>query len=101
VNYKVNMHTLVNGDKPLKAICSVTVDGKLVIHNVKVVQNEKGLIVAMPNVSYKGKDGKIVRKDVCHPINREARKELEDAVLGAYNDEITLNFLNALENNNA
>lgn len=84
MTFEVKVRRLFNDDKPLKAYCSVTMDGKFAVHNVRVVKTDKGEFIAMPAESYKDKDGKEIHRDVFHPINAEARKEMADAVLAAY-----------------
>lgn len=68
----------------LKAIASVTFDDALVVHDIKVVEGPERLFVAMP--SRRNMDGKY--QDVAHPINKEMRQQLEDAVLAAYQDAL-------------
>jgi stage V sporulation protein G len=64
----------------MKAIVSVTVDDAFVIHDVKVVEGQSGLFVAMP--SRKMPDGDY--RDIAHPINSEARSIMQQHVLEAY-----------------
>ena len=68
-------------DVKLKAVASVTIDNCFVVHEVRVIESEKGLFVAMP--SKKTPDGEF--KDVAHPIDTETRNALDKAVLDAYN----------------
>ena len=67
----------------LKAFASVTLDNAYVVHGLKVLEGDQGLWVSMP--SSKNKRGEF--KDVFHPISREAREVLVNAVLKAYNEE--------------
>jgi stage V sporulation protein G len=64
----------------MKAIVSVTLDDSFVIHDVKVVEGQNGLFVAMP--SRKTPDGEF--RDIAHPINTSARELIQNAVLEAY-----------------
>ncbi len=64
----------------LKAFVSVTLSDALVIRDLKVIQGRERLFLAMP--SRPGKDGS--HQDIVHPICREFRKKLEEAVLDAY-----------------
>ena len=64
----------------MKAVVSVTFDEAFVIHDIKVVEGEKGLFVAMP--SKRMPDGEY--KDIAHPISSEVRAVLQNAVLEAY-----------------
>ena len=70
----------VNLEGRMKAIVSVTFDDALVIHDVKVVEGDKGLFVAMP--SKKMPDGEY--KDIAHPISSDAREVIQSAVLREY-----------------
>jgi len=71
-------------ESKLKAFATITFDNTFVVHNVKIVNGKKGLIVSMP--SRKVKDGSF--KDIAHPITNEFRSKLEKAVLDAYNKAI-------------
>ncbi|HBV99264.1 MAG: septation regulator SpoVG [Firmicutes bacterium] len=64
----------------MKAIVSVTLDDMFVIHDVKVVEGQNGLFVAMP--SRKTPDGEF--RDIAHPITSSAREVIQNAVLQAY-----------------
>ncbi|MDD7184951.1 MAG: septation regulator SpoVG [Ruminococcus sp.] len=68
----------------LKAIVSVTFDNMLAVHDIKVVQGEERLFAAMPS----RKDESGIFRDIVHPITAEARKELENAVLDAYERQL-------------
>lgn len=70
----------INQEGRMKAIVSVTVDDAFVIHDVKVVEGQNGLFVAMP--SRKMPDGDY--RDIAHPINSEARSIIQQNVLEAY-----------------
>jgi len=69
-------------DGKLKAFASVTLDDSYVVHGLRVLEGENGLWVSMP--ATKNKKGEF--KDTFHPISREAREILIDAVLEAYNN---------------
>ena len=68
----------------LRAIVSVTFDNMLAVHDIKVVQGEERLFAAMPS----RKDENGIFRDVVHPITAEVRKELENAVLDAYERQL-------------
>ncbi|MCL2337949.1 MAG: septation regulator SpoVG [Firmicutes bacterium] len=70
----------VLSDGKMKAIVSVTLDDMFVIHDVKVVEGQNGLFVAMP--SRKTPSGEF--RDIAHPINSSAREIIQNAVLDAY-----------------
>ncbi|WP_025270307.1 septation regulator SpoVG [Hippea sp. KM1] len=71
----------IEGDEKLKGFATVIFDNEFVVRDLKIINGQKGLFVAMP--SRKMKDGSF--KDVAHPLNNEMRKKLEDAVIGEYN----------------
>lgn len=64
----------------LRSIVSVTLDNCFVIHDIKLIEGENGLFIAMP--SKKIADGSF--RDIVHPINVRMRQELQEAVLVAY-----------------
>ncbi|MFH1368421.1 MAG: septation regulator SpoVG [Elusimicrobiota bacterium] len=68
------------GEEKLKAYAAITFDNVFVIHNLRIVKGEKGLMVCMP--SRKMNDGTF--KDIAHPITNEFRHELEQIVLKEY-----------------
>ncbi len=71
-------------DGPMKAIASVTFDGQLAVHDVKVINARDKFFIVMP--SRKNPDD--TYRDIVHPINSQFRELLEEAVLAAYNDEL-------------
>ena len=70
----------VNSENRMKAVASVTFDNEFVIHDIKVIEGEKGLFIAMP--SRRSGDGEF--RDVAHPINRETRERFQAIVLERY-----------------
>ncbi len=71
-------------DQKLRAFASITLDNCFVVRGLKVIEgSDHKMFVAMP--SKKKTDG--TYEDIAHPINNECRRELEDAVLGAYRKE--------------
>ncbi|MFC1521068.1 SpoVG family protein [Elusimicrobiota bacterium] len=74
----------LRNEKKLKAFVTVTLDNAFVIHNMKVIEGQKGLILCMP--SRKGPDGQF--RDVAHPISNEFRSLLEKKVFEAYEKEV-------------
>ena len=65
----------------MKAVASVTFDNEFVIHDIKVIESQNGLFIAMP--SRKTPNGEF--KDIAHPINAETREKIQKAILDAYN----------------
>lgn len=70
----------VENQNRLRAIASVTIDDAFVIHEIRIIEGENGVFIAMP--SKKNRFG--VFKDIAHPISSEARSEMEKAVLDEY-----------------
>ena len=64
----------------MKAIVSITLDDEFVIHDIKVIEGEKGLFIAMP--SKKATDGEY--RDIAHPINSSTRENLQRVILESY-----------------
>ena len=70
----------VTKESKMKAIVSITIDNEFVIHDIKVIEGEKGLFIAMP--SRKSVDGEY--RDIAHPINSETRARIQDYILEKY-----------------
>lgn len=70
----------LNDEGKMKAIVSLTIDEDFVVHDIRVVEGQNGLFVAMP--SRKTPNGEF--RDVAHPITTEARAKIQEAVLAAY-----------------
>ena len=73
----------VDGHNRLKAIASVTIDDCFVIHELRIIDGDNGLFIAMP--SRKLPEGEF--KDIAHPINAETREQLEKAIIDEYNKQ--------------
>lgn len=65
----------------MKAIVSITFENEFVIHDIKVIEGQNGLFIAMP--SRKTPDGEF--KDIAHPINTDTRENIQKAILDEYN----------------
>ena len=74
----------VTDDEKLKGYATIVFDGCFVVRDLKVINGNSGLFVAMP--SKKKKDG--TYRDTAHPLNNETRQMIEEAVLGEYEREI-------------
>ena len=70
----------VNSENRMKAVASVTFDNEFVIHDIKVIESQDGLFIAMP--SRRSADGEF--RDIAHPINTATRDHLQAVVLEAY-----------------
>ncbi len=76
----------------MKAIVSITIDDEFVVHDIKVIEGEKGLFIAMP--SKRTLDGEY--RDVAHPINSETREGIQRLILESYEQALS-EAENALE----
>ena len=70
----------VSKEGKMKAVVSITFDDEFVIHDIKVIEGEKGLFIAMP--SRKASDGEY--RDIAHPINSDTRTKIQDLILSEY-----------------
>lgn len=70
----------VNSENRMKAVASITFDNEFVVHDIKVIESQNGLFIAMP--SRKTPNGEF--KDIAHPINAETREKIQVAILEAY-----------------
>ncbi len=70
----------VTKEGKMKAIVSITIDDEFVVHDIKVIEGEKGLFIAMP--SRKAGDGEY--RDIAHPINSATRDNIQTLILESY-----------------
>jgi stage V sporulation protein G len=75
----IRIREITDGGK-MKAVVSVAFDNEFLIHDIKVIESQNGLFIAMP--SRKTPDGEF--KDICHPINQRTRDIIQNAVLEKY-----------------
>ncbi len=73
----------VDKEGKMKAVVSITIEDALVVHDIKIIEGEKGLFIAMP--SRKASDGEY--RDIAHPINSATREELQNLILSKYKEE--------------
>ena len=74
----------VEKEGKMKAVVSITIDDEFVVHDIKVIDGEKGLFIAMP--SRKASDGEY--RDIAHPINSATRESIQNLILDKYKQEI-------------
>lgn len=70
----------VSKEGKMKALVSITLDNEFVVHDIKVIEGDKGLFIAMP--SKKTGDGEY--RDIAHPINSETRDKIQNIILEKY-----------------
>ena len=75
----------VDSEGKMRAVVSITIDSVFVIHDIKVIEGEKGMFIAMP--SRKAADGE--SRDIAHPINTETREELQKMILDKYYETVS------------
>lgn len=72
----------VEKEGKMKAVVSITIDEEFVVHDIKVIEGEKGLFIAMP--SRKAADGEY--RDIAHPINSDTRDRIQKLILQRYEE---------------
>lgn len=70
----------------MKAVVSITLDEEFVVHDIKVIEGEKGLFIAMP--SRRAGDGEY--RDIAHPINSDTRDRIQSIILKKYEEAMEL-----------
>ena len=70
----------------MKAVVSITIDEEFVVHDIKVIEGEKGLFIAMP--SRKAADGEY--RDIAHPINSDTRDRIQKLILEKYQETMAV-----------
>lgn len=78
----VNVYKIERENSRLKGIASVFLDNQFVVKNIRIIEGDKGLFIAMPNRFLS--PGK--RADICNPLNKETRKMFEDAIISKYKE---------------
>lgn len=72
----------VEKEGKMKAVVSITIDDEFVVHDIKIIEGEKGMFIAMP--SRKAADGEY--RDIAHPINTATRERLQAMILDKYQE---------------
>ncbi len=72
----------VEKEGKMRAVVSITIDEEFVVHDIKVIEGEKGMFIAMP--SRKAVDGEY--RDIAHPINSATRERIQDLILMRYQE---------------
>ena len=74
----------VEKEGKMKAVVSITIDDEFVVHDIKIIEREKGMFIAMP--SRKAADGEY--RDIAHPINTATRERLQSMILSKYQESL-------------
>lgn len=72
----------VEKEGKMKAVVSITINEEFVVHDIKVIEGDKGLFIAMP--SRKAADGEY--RDIAHPINSDTRERIQTLILQKYQE---------------
>jgi stage V sporulation protein G len=72
----------IDKEGKMKAVVSITIDDEFVVHDIKVIEGEKGMFIAMP--SRKASDGEY--RDIAHPINSGTRGTIQNLILKKYEE---------------
>ncbi|MCK4956040.1 MAG: septation regulator SpoVG [Candidatus Cloacimonetes bacterium] len=79
-----DVKVFIRENNQLKAFVNIVIDDAFIIRNIKVIEGEKGLFVAMP--SRRVSNGEY--RDIAHPINTETRKEVENLIIEKYKEAL-------------
>lgn len=79
----VNVYPVEEGNERLLAFSSVVFDDEFVVHNVRLIEADSRIIVAMPNEEFKGEF-----RDIAHPISNQCREKIRDAIIEQYNKKV-------------
>jgi stage V sporulation protein G len=75
----------VEKEGKMKAVVSITIDQEFVIHDIKVIEGDRGLFIAMP--SKRTADGEF--RDIAHPINSDTRENIQKIILESYEKSLS------------
>lgn len=81
----VKIRLIARDDSKLKAVASIVIEDCVALHDIKVIENDSGMFIAMP--AKKTDNG--TYRDIVHPINKETRDSLTTVILDAYNNALT------------
>ena len=76
----------VEKEGKMKAVVSITIDNEFAVHDIKIIEGEKGLFIAMP--SRRNAEGEY--RDVAHPINSDTREQIQSTILKRYEQSLLL-----------
>ena len=81
----IKFRKILNDDSRLRAIVSITIDDLIAIHDIKIIEGQERLFVAMPS----RRDESGTFRDIIHPISAIARENIEKSILSAYNEYLS------------
>ena len=77
----------VEKEGKMKAVVSITIDNEFAVHDIKIIEGEKGLFIARP--SRRNAEGEY--RDVAHPINSDVRQHIQQLIMDKYEEEMAVN----------
>lgn len=80
----VRVRVVEKENSKMRGFASVTIDNQFVVHDIRILEGDNGLFLAMPSKQ----TGVGEYRDIAHPINQEARKIFTDAILNEYEEEL-------------
>lgn len=80
----VRVHVVEKENSKMRGFASVTIDNQFVVHDIRILEGDNGLFLAMPSKQ----TGVGEYRDIAHPINQEARQMFTDAILKEYEEEL-------------
>jgi stage V sporulation protein G len=78
----INVRRIEKEGSRMKGIASIVLDDSFAVHDIRIIEGDKGLFIAMPSKQVRNTPG--LYKDIAHPITSEVRTVFEDAILEAY-----------------
>ena len=70
----------------IRGFARVTIDDCFLINDIRIIEGDEKLFIAMPSRKVEGEDGEVNYKDICHPLNSETRALFEEAIISKYNE---------------
>ncbi len=83
----VKIRLIKKDETKLKAVASIVIEDSIALHDIKIIENDNGMFIAMP--AKKTENG--TYRDIVHPINKDTRDMLTNIILDAYNQAVTEN----------
>ena len=80
----VRVRVVNKEDSKMRGFASVTIDNQFVVHDIRILEGDNGLFLAMPSKQIAPGE----YRDIAHPINADARKLFTDAILAEYENEV-------------
>lgn len=69
----------------IRGFARVTIDDCFLINDIRIIEGDEKMFIAMPSRKVEDEDGTVKYKDICHPLNSEVRAMFEEAIINEYN----------------